>query len=137
MSMRELDRIKVIEAVIERRLKHYQAAERLGLSTRQIHRIVDRYLQFGAAGIPSKHRGKASNHQLSANIAARAIALIREHYADFGPTLACEKLRECHDIKLAKETVRGLMIEANLWVPKKQRPLRFTSPEIDDLVWVN
>ncbi len=83
MSMRELNRVKVIEAVIERRLKHYQAAERLDLSTRQIHRIVDRYLQFGTAGIASKHRGKASNHQLSANIAARAITLIREHYVDF------------------------------------------------------
>ncbi len=128
MSMRELDRVKVIEAVIERRLKHYQAAERLGLSARQITRIVDRYLQFGAAGIASRHRGKASNHQLPANITARAIALIRAHYADFGPTLACEKLRECHGIKLAKETVRRLMIEANLWVPKRQCPPKIYQP---------
>ncbi len=113
MSMRELDRVKVIEAVVERRLKHYQAAEWLGLSTRQITRIVDRYLQFDAAGIASRHRGKASNHQLSVNVVSRAVGLIREHYSDFGPTLACEKLCECHGIKLAKETVRRLMIEAN------------------------
>ncbi len=128
MSMRELDRVKVIEAVIERRLKHYQAAERLGLSTRQITRIVDRYLQFGASGMPSCHRGKASNHQLSANVVSRAVALIREHYSDFGPTLACEKLCECHGIKLAKETVRSLMIEANLWVPRRQRPPKIYQP---------
>jgi hypothetical protein len=36
MSMRELDRVKVIEAVVEQRLMPWRAAERLGLTTRQI-----------------------------------------------------------------------------------------------------
>ncbi len=128
MSMLELERVKVIQAVIERRLKRYQAAEHLGLSLRQMTRIVDRYRNFGAAGVPSRHRGKASNHQLPAGISGRAIALIREHYVDFGPTLACEKLYECHDIKLGKETVRRLMIEAGLWVPRRQRSAKVYQP---------
>ncbi|WP_342352385.1 hypothetical protein [Burkholderia aenigmatica] len=34
---------------------------------------------------------------------------VRDRYADFGPTLACEKLWECHGIRLAKETVRKLI----------------------------
>jgi len=34
---------------------------------------------------------------------------IRDRDADFGPTLACEKLWECHGIRLAKETVRKLI----------------------------
>ncbi len=94
MSMLELERVKVIQAFLERRLKRYQAAEHLGLSLRQMTRIVDRYRDFGAAGVPSRHRGKASNHQLPAGISGRAITLIREHYVDFGPTLACEKLSD-------------------------------------------
>ncbi|CAN0625336.1 protein of unknown function [Burkholderia multivorans] len=32
MSMRELDRLKVVEAVVEQRLMPWRAAERLGLS---------------------------------------------------------------------------------------------------------
>jgi hypothetical protein len=48
--------------------------------------------------------------------------LIRDSYADFGPTLACEKLRECHGLVLSKETVRHLMTEAGLWIPRQQRP---------------
>ncbi len=128
MSMLELERVKVIQAVIERRLKRYQAAEHLGLSLRQMTRIVDRYRNFGAAGVPSRHRGNASNHQLPAGISGRAITLIREHYVDFGPTLACEKLYECHDIKLGKETVRRLMIEAGLWVPRRQRSAKVYQP---------
>ena len=46
--------------------------------------------------------------------AQRALAIIRERYTDFGPTLACEKLVECHGIRLAKETVRRLMTDAGL-----------------------
>jgi hypothetical protein len=32
MTMREVDRLKVIEAVVEQRLKPWRAAERLGLT---------------------------------------------------------------------------------------------------------
>ncbi len=42
-------------------------------------------------------------------LAERALRLIRERYADFGPTLAYEKLAEVHGLYLAKETVRKLM----------------------------
>ncbi|HHQ2631710.1 TPA: helix-turn-helix domain-containing protein [Pseudomonas aeruginosa] len=63
MSMRELDRIKVIEAIIEGRLKPAAAALRLRLTTRQVHRLVQRYREHGAAGLTSRHRGKASNRQ--------------------------------------------------------------------------
>jgi len=36
------------------------------------------------------------------------LKLIRENYSDFGPTLAAEKLRERHDIRLSIETVRNM-----------------------------
>jgi transposase len=122
MSMRELDRLKVVEAVIEQRLMPWRAAERLGISRRQIERLVARYRAAGPAGLLSQRRGHASNHQLPEDLAHRALSLIRERYADFGPTLACEKLRECHGIRLAKETVRKLMTHAGLWIPRRQRP---------------
>ncbi len=43
MTMREIDRFKVIQAVTEIRLKPGQAAERLRLSVRQVERLVLRY----------------------------------------------------------------------------------------------
>ncbi|MFP4894347.1 ISNCY family transposase [Paraburkholderia sp. EG304] len=128
MTMREIDRLKVIQAVTEARLKPGQAAERLGLSVRQIERLVLRYDAAGVAGLVSGKRGRAGNHQLPAGKAQRALALIRERYADFGPTLAREKLRECHGIELAVETVRTLMIAAGLWVPRRDRPPKVYQP---------
>jgi hypothetical protein len=40
------------------------------------------------------------------------IGIIREHYPDFGPTLAAEKLAELHRIHLARETLRQWMMMA-------------------------
>ncbi len=43
LNMRELDRLKVIEAVADMGLKPGRAAERLGLTVRQVERLVIRY----------------------------------------------------------------------------------------------
>ncbi|MCA8495752.1 helix-turn-helix domain-containing protein, partial [Burkholderia arboris] len=128
MTMREVDRLKVIEAVAERRLKPGQAADRLSLSVRQVERLVLRYRAADVAGLVSGKRGRPSNHQLPEDLAHRALSLIRERYADFGPTLACEKLWECHGLQLSKETVRKLMTDAGLWIPRRQRPPKVYQP---------
>src|SRR6185437_13540856 len=128
MTMRELDRYKVIQDVTDGMLRPWRAAERLGLTTRQIRRLVSRLRDQGAPGLVSRRRSKPSNNRLDAVTAGRAISIIRERYADFGPTLACEKLYECHGIRLAKETVRRLMTAAGLWVPRRQRPPKVYQP---------
>ncbi|MFC6144066.1 ISNCY family transposase [Paraburkholderia silvatlantica] len=128
LSMRELDRLKVIQAVVDSGLKPGRAAERLGLSVRQIERLVIRYRESGAAGLTSRKRGRTGNRRLDTELAQRVLTIIRDRYADFGPTLACEKLWECHGIRLAKETVRRLMTEAGLWVPRRQRPPKVYQP---------
>ncbi|GJG99985.1 hypothetical protein CBA19C8_05535 [Paraburkholderia terrae] len=122
LNMRELDRLKVIQAVVEQGLKPGRAAERLGLTVRQVQRLVMRYRESGAAGLASRKRDGPGNRRLDEGLALRALTLIRERYADFGPTLACEKLRECHGIELAVETVRTLMRAAGLWIPRRELP---------------
>ncbi|MDQ0028177.1 transposase, partial [Variovorax paradoxus] len=128
MSMREADRLKTIQAVVDRMARVGQAAQRLGLSRRQLERLIQRYKDEGVAGLVSRKRGRPSNRQLAPGVAERATALIRDRYADFGPTLACEKLRECHGLPLAKETVRVLMMAAGLWTPRKQRAAKIHQP---------
>jgi len=113
MTMRELDRFKVIQDVADGKLKPWRAAERLRLTTRQIRRLVARLREHGPEGLVSRRRSKPSNNQLDAVTADRALSIIRDRYADFGPTLACEKLYECHGIRLAKETVNELGVVIN------------------------
>jgi hypothetical protein len=128
VSMRELDRLKTVQAVVDKMLRPNVAAKRLQISGRQLRRLVQRYLEQGPSGLLSQHRNRPSNHQLRDGIADQAIQLIREHYVDFGPTLAAEKLAECHGLRLAKETIRQLMIANGLWVPRSQRPPKIYQP---------
>ncbi|MGF6785714.1 hypothetical protein OKW27_000027 [Paraburkholderia sp. 35.1] len=73
MSMTELDRLKVVQAVCERRLKPGQAADRLALSVRQVERLVRRYEAAGPAGLVSARRGQPSNRELPVDVRARAM----------------------------------------------------------------
>lgn len=120
LSMREIDRLKTIQAVVDGDLKATLAAERLQLTRRQVDRLADRYRAQGPAGLASRKRGQC-HRQLAPGVAELALQIIRDRYADFGPTLACEKLREIHGLVLAKETVRKLMMEAGLWIPRRLR----------------
>jgi hypothetical protein len=128
MTMRDLDRLKCIQAVVDGELRSGRAAERLGLTGRQVRRLARRYVQEGPVGLISRHRNRPSNNRLEAAVADRAIRILRDSYADFGPTLAAEKLRTRHQIDLAKETVRQLQIAAGLWIPRKLRPPKVQQP---------
>ena len=48
------------------------------------------------------------------------LALYRQHYEGFGPTLAQEKLLERDGISISDETLRGWLIGAELWKKKRK-----------------
>ena len=128
MSMRELDRLKCIQGLIDGQLKQTAVATRLGLTTRQVRRLVRRYEQQGPIGLISRLRDRPSNRRLKADAAEHAFGILRSTYADFGPTLAAEKLRERHGVDLAVETVRSLMVAGGLWVPRRLRAPKIQQP---------
>jgi transposase len=99
MSAKELNRIEILGRVLERRLTQRVAAERLDLSLRQVERLCRALRDRGAAGLVSRKRGRPSNHKLPEAVRVRAVDLVRTRYSDFGPTFACEKLREQHDLR--------------------------------------
>jgi len=128
MSAKELDRLEMIRRVLERRLTQRTAAQRLGLGLRQVERLCRSFRMDGAAGLVSRKRGRRSNHKLGEALCQRALDLVRGRYADFGPTLACEKLAELHGLDVSRETLRRWMIDAGLWVPRSQRARRAHQP---------
>ena len=128
MSHGELCRYDTLLLVERRELPIEDAATLLKLSRRQIFRLLGRLHAKGAAGLVSSKRGKPSNRRYSDAFRERVIAVVREHYNDFGPTLAREYLAERHDIHLACETLRLLMIEAGLWKDRDARRPRPYQP---------
>ena len=121
MSTEEIDRLQVIQRVIEKSLKQGQAAKLLGVSTRQIKRLVRGFKSQGPDALVSKHRNKPSNRAYTQAFKDEALRVITEQYPDFGPTLASEKLALRQGIKLSVETTRQLMIQAGLWKEKTQK----------------
>jgi hypothetical protein len=128
MSDGELTRLEVLRDLDQRRLTVETAAQLLGLERRQVFRLVKAYRSEGATGLISKRRGRVSNRRKPEEIRNKALAIIREQYWDFGPTLAAEKLREVHEIVLGRETLRLWMIEAGIWADRKQRRNRVHQP---------
>lgn len=124
LSKREVDRLGVVQAVVGRQLRQADAARQLGLSVRQVKRLVRRYRAAGAAGLVSGHRGRRPNNAIAAATREAMLALVRAHYADFGPTLACEKLLERHGQRVSAETLRQWMIAEGLWQPQRRKQAR-------------
>jgi transposase len=123
MSTREIDRMGVVQRVLERRLTHVKAGQLLGLGARQVARLCNAYEREGAMGLVSRKRGRASNRRIARETEDRIAQLVRTQYEDFGPTLVREKLHEIHGITVGKETVRRVLVRAGIWLPKDQRRL--------------
>jgi hypothetical protein len=128
MSQKELHRLERIQQVRQGSLTVIRAAELLGLSRSQVHRLLQAYDLAGADGRVSKKRGRPSNRRHSEDFRNLALDLVREHYVDFGPTLAAEKLIERHRIAVSKETLRQWMMEAGIWVSRRERKKRVFQP---------
>jgi len=121
MSERELQRIEVLSKIIERRMTTVTAAKVLGLTRRQVQRLLKTFQIDGASALRHKARGRRSNREIGDGIRDFAVCLVREHYLDFGPTLAAEKLAEEHGLAVSRETLRKWMAEAGIWLSRKQR----------------
>jgi transposase len=128
MSQKEAQRLEVIRRVLQEGLSQAQAAQLLGLSVRQVKRLCRRVRQLGASGLISRRRGRPSNRRIGAEQREHFVALVREHYADFGPQLAHEYLQREHGLGCSVETLRGWMMQAGLWQAKRRRAVRVHSP---------
>jgi transposase len=104
------------------KLKKQEAAKLLNMSTRNVARLIDRYLQGGEAALEHKSAGKPSNNKKQIDAKEHVQKLLKNEYVGIGPTLVSEFLQDDHGFKVSPETMRTWMIEANVWKPKTGKP---------------
>jgi hypothetical protein len=121
MSKQEFSRLEVLLRVQSGGLRVADACTLIGLRRRQVFRLLRGLRQDGATSLVSKRRGKPSNHRLAAEVRSLVLSIVRERYADFGPTLAAEKLAAHHGCTISRETLRGWMIADGLWTDRRHR----------------
>ncbi|MHB8135753.1 MAG: ISNCY family transposase [Anaerolineaceae bacterium] len=123
MSTKEISRKEMMDKLIEKRINQKAAAAGLRISVRQVKRLVKRFREEGIAGLISKQRGKPGHNRLPEETKQSVVDLLHSTYLDFGPTLAQEKLLERDGLKVSVSSVRKIMIEEEIWKPKKVKKL--------------
>lgn len=122
MNGKELARKTLVEKVLDKRITQKEAASKAGVTERQMRRIIKRYQINGDSGLVSCKRGKPSNRKLKENVWLDVVDFISSKQSEgFGPTFMAEKLFELKGIRVSKETVRQIMIEAGKWKPKAKK----------------
>lgn len=121
MSKKERTCKTILECVKRGELTQIEASNRLGLSYRQVKRRYKRFIAEGDAGLVHRSRGKPGTRCLGKEHREKALALYKTHYADFGPTLAAEKMTEDQAFPVKAETLRLWLKAAGIWHRRRQR----------------
>jgi transposase len=121
MSIGEVRRLKAVQSAIDGHVTQKTAGSMLGLSERQVRRLVRDVRERGDRGVIHALRGRPSNRRLAEETRDQALSLYQARYPDFGPTLATEKLLECDGIKISDETLRRWLIDAGFWKKRRKR----------------
>jgi transposase len=122
MTQKDRDRLVVLKKVQKKLITQRQAAEELGVTERHVRRMLVRLKKAGDRSIVHQLRGRPSNRKLSPELREQAMRILsQEVYHGFGPTLASEYLAKKHKLRIGREALRQLMIQAGLWRGRKQK----------------
>ena len=122
MTQADRDRLVTLKKTKKRLITQREAAEELGLSIRQVKRLLYALKKHGDKAVVHGLRGRPSNRRIEARIEREAVKILSAPvYEGFGPTLAAEYLGKKHGIRVSKETVRHWMMRAKLWRRRKQK----------------
>jgi biotin operon repressor len=120
MTQAERDRLVALKKAKKRLITQKQAAAEIGVSERQVRRLLRSLKERGDRAAIHAARGRPSNRKIADEVQEKATqTLSQDVYQGFGPTLAAEYLAQQH--KVSRETVRGWMIAAKLWRAKPKR----------------
>ena len=128
MSHGELSRYDTLLRFERGELRVEDAAMLLGVCRRQVYRLYGRLREDGPETLVSWKRGRPSNRAFKTELRTRVLDQVREHYHDFGPTLAAEYLAVRHQVTISHETLRKWMIAAGLWKDRDARRPRPYQP---------
>ena len=122
MTQKERDRLVALKKAKKGLITQRQAAEEIGVTERQVRRMLKALKQRGDQAVMHAARGRQSNRRIAAKVRQRAIEILSQPVChDFGPTFATDHLRQEHGIRVGRETLRGWMREAKLWRAQRRK----------------
>ena len=122
MTQREQQRAMALNRVAAGEWTQAEAAVSLGLSERQVRRLLGAYRERGPAALVHGNRDRTAAHTLSEATRAQVRRLAQERYAGFNDVHLTEKLTEVEGLRVSREAVRRLLRGAAIASPRKRRP---------------
>lgn len=121
MSTKELKRIHLVKKTEEKLITQKEAATMLHISERQFRRLVARFRNNGPSGLVHQSRDKPSHRKFEPRFCAEIATIYKNEFFGYKPTFFTEKLAEEKYISISKESVRKILINNNLWSPKRKK----------------
>jgi transposase len=120
LNKKERGRLEILKKVDASKLSRRKGATLLGVSYRQMLRLVQRYAAEGMIGLQHRLRNRGSNRRIDGGRRKRILELYQSKYHDFGPTLAAEYLLRDEQEGVGVETLRHWLIDEGLWQARRQ-----------------
>ncbi len=121
VTMKDIQRYKILKDVIDKKLKGVEAADVLNLSPVHVSRLKKRFLEGGLEGMLRKPPEEPPNQKISSSDRAQILKLRKSIYYDFNILHFMDKLHEIHKLRYSYESVRQVLIKADVYTPKKRR----------------
>ena len=92
LTIKEQNRLSIMNAVLERRVAVAEAARLIGVSERHTWRLLAAYREDGASALAHGNRGRSPANATSLVVQAQVLALARDRYQGVNHTHMTELL---------------------------------------------
>jgi transposase len=121
VTQKDKKREFVLRDLDAHRLTAVEAAQSLGITERQVWRLLAAFRQEGADAVVHGNRGRMPKQTLSPEVQQRILELAQTKYAGFNQTHFTEKLLSVESIVVSRSTVWRLLRDAGIRSPQRHR----------------
>jgi len=120
-SQKDKKREFVLRELDAHRMTATEVARSLGLSERQVRRLLAAYRAEGAAAVTHGNRGHTPINALAPGVRQTIIDLAQTTYDGFNQTHFTEKLQTHHGLVVSRATVQRVLSDAGIRSPRHHR----------------
>jgi transposase len=121
LRMNEQEKYEIIKELVDHNGNKNRASKKLGISRRQINRLIIIYKEKGKSGFIHGNRGKCPTKTLDKSISEDIILLYKNKYQDFNFSHFKDYLDEEENIKVSYDFVYKHLTKAGIISPKARR----------------
>lgn len=127
LTMREKNRIEVVQAVMDGRLKVEEGGRVLKRSVRQVFRMLKNLREKGLEGLRHGNLGKKSPRKIKQSIRKKIVDLARGKFSNINDTHLSEILLREEKIRVSRPSLRRILRAAGVPAKLKRRNLKHRS----------